>query len=167
MTQQVCTKCKEPKSVKAFHKHSGYKSGYRTDCSDCVSIYDKLRRAKPSYKARIVARRERYREISKLRSREWRERNKEKVRENNIKRYGISLKAFEDMFNNQNGCCAICNLQLIKFGGPMQNEKAHVDHCHVTGNVRGLLCGQCNIGLGAFKDSMKSLQNAIIYLGEQ
>jgi hypothetical protein len=55
-------------------------------------------------------------------------------------------------------------LPIVPFGGPQRNEKAHVDHCHASGVVRGLLCGQCNILLGAAKDSIETLFAAADYL---
>lgn len=60
------------------------------------------------------------------------------------------------MFQAQSGRCAICHDQFEK--------RPHVDHCHTTGTVRGLLCHLCNVGLGAFRDNTKRLQSAIDYL---
>jgi len=56
--------------------------------------------------------------------------------------------------------CAICKTNLT-------NKKVHIDHCHSSGKVRGILCELCNKGLGQFKDNINSLENAIIYLKER
>lgn len=75
------------------------------------------------------------------------------------KKYGISLKEYKDMLRAQNNQCAIC-------GEPPWNKSLSVDHCHVTDQVRGLLCQSCNAGLGLFKDSTKNLLYAMAYLRE-
>lgn len=73
-------------------------------------------------------------------------------------KYGIDKKLYDEMFANQNGKCAICALDLN-----LQKE-VHIDHCHTTGKVRGILCGKCNKGLGQFDDNVIYLTNAIKYL---
>ena len=70
------------------------------------------------------------------------------------------LQAFEDLLASQNGVCAICIQPFIS------NKLTHVDHCHTTGMVRGILCYGCNLGLGHFKDKADLLQRAIGYLGK-
>ena len=67
----------------------------------------------------------------------------------------MTREDFEIMSNLQNNNCAICGEEV----------KLHVDHCHKTGKIRGLLCRNCNTSLGKFKDSPEILQNAITYLG--
>ena len=62
------------------------------------------------------------------------------------------------MIVQQNGCCAICNTALST------SKAVHLDHCHISGDIRGVLCQPCNIGLGGFKDNIESLENAIEYL---
>ena len=72
--------------------------------------------------------------------------------------YGITLEKKKSMFLGQHGKCAICLVVFSKL------SSAHVDHDHKTGVVRGLLCGNCNNGLGRFKDSHEFLESASKYL---
>lgn len=83
-------------------------------------------------------------------------------RERHLKReYGIDNNDYNQMFNKQNGCCAIC-------GKHQQEFKKHldVDHCHKTGKVRKLLCSNCNNLLGRSQDNINLLENAVLYLKE-
>lgn len=73
-------------------------------------------------------------------------------------KYGLSAEQYYEMYLNQDGKCAICGAEL-----PDENY-LHVDHDKKTGEVRGLLCRDCNWGLGNFKDNPKNLQKAIEYL---
>jgi hypothetical protein len=89
---------------------------------------------------------------------EYRARHKDVCLRNN---YGITLEQWNEIFDRQNGCCAICgkhNSQLKK--------SLHVDHCHETNKVRGLLCSKCNRAIGNFNDDINLLQKAINYLHE-
>jgi hypothetical protein len=74
--------------------------------------------------------------------------------------YGITLEQYDQMLTEQQGGCAICG--TTEPAG--RNGRFHVDHCHEGGHVRGLLCHFCNIGLGHFKDDVKTLAKAIEYL---
>lgn len=73
--------------------------------------------------------------------------------------YGIDLETYSDLFAAQGGECAICGIHADLF------ERAlAVDHNHETGKVRGLLCHNCNLALGSFKDDVARLQKAVQYL---
>lgn len=74
--------------------------------------------------------------------------------------YGITLEQWEDMYKNQDSACAICKDTFSKMSGKF----IHVDHCHKTNKVRGLLCVSCNHLLGKSKDDTGILANAIQYL---
>jgi len=96
-------------------------------------------------------------------AKEWRGKNKDKVSEYNrksrIKRLGVESFDFDGMLATQGGACAICrNPEKPKLKG------WHVDHCHSTGKIRGILCQHCNIGLGQFRDNVETLNAAIAYL---
>jgi len=77
--------------------------------------------------------------------------------------HGITEVDFEIMFKEQNGVCAICcQPEIAKFNGKIQHLA--VDHDHVTGIVRGLLCLNCNHVLGKAKDNPEILRKAADYL---
>ena len=87
--------------------------------------------------------------------------------ENIKRRYGITKDEWHWMLKEQYGKCKICNREMeIELGTGNNSIGCHVDHCHETGTVRGLLCNSCNKGLGLFKDDVSALQSAIIYLNE-
>lgn len=71
-------------------------------------------------------------------------------------RYGITGKDYDILLEKQEGKCAICSL--------LYGKELHIDHCHKTNKVRGLLCNKCNVALGFFEDNIEILQNAIKYL---
>lgn len=80
--------------------------------------------------------------------------------------YGLSLEQYIEIYNKQNGRCAICDTM----GGHVMVETANqlnilcVDHCHVNNAIRGLLCHKCNKALGLLQDKIHILRNAINYL---
>lgn len=78
------------------------------------------------------------------------------------KKYGITESEYDQLLKIQNGCCAICGVDVA--GG---RGRFHVDHCHKTGVVRGLLCSRCNMGLGSFLDDIEILNKAMKYLSSK
>jgi hypothetical protein len=96
----------------------------------------------------------------KARSREWNRNNPEKVREMVLKKnHGLTVEAYNQLFEEQGFCCAVC-----KTAHPITKRPWHVDHCHATGKIRGILCHFCNCMLGYAKDNAATLANAIEYL---
>jgi hypothetical protein len=102
----------------------------------------------------------------------WRENNPERAREVNarsnlkrreaaksaryMKKYGLTADQVSAMLDKQGGVCAICKTDT--------SRGWCVDHCHTSNAVRGILCHDCNTGLGFFRDSRANLNNAIEYL---
>lgn len=102
--------------------------------------------------------------------RDWQRSNPARARESHWKRYGIKnadgsdfkYPDFQKLLEKQNHSCAICH------GTNPNNPRGgdwNVDHNHITGIVRGILCRRCNIGLGMFDDSTGKLKQAISYIG--
>jgi hypothetical protein len=75
--------------------------------------------------------------------------------------YGISLERFGQMIAEQDGRCAICRELPMGRG---KGDMLVIDHCHQSGDVRGLLCGHCNIAIGLMSDSPDRLRQAAAYL---
>ena len=80
-----------------------------------------------------------------------------------LKGFNLSLADYETMVANQDGKCAICHSpESMVLNGKV--KRIAIDHCHITGVVRGLLCHSCNTGLGYFNDNWVLLDNALEYL---
>ena len=102
---------------------------------------------------------EEHKEELKVDRKKWAKKNSRRissvVRANKLKtRYGLTPAEYDELAEKQMKKCAICGSE----------EKLHVDHCHQTKKVRGLLCGNCNRGLGIFKDDIERFKKAINYL---
>jgi nitrate/TMAO reductase-like tetraheme cytochrome c subunit len=84
-----------------------------------------------------------------------------KTRRNHLKeRYGMSTNQMVQMVLSQNNKCAICHKEFT------EPKHRHVDHSHLTKEIRQLLCTNCNHGLGNFKESIEILADAIKYLNK-
>jgi hypothetical protein len=135
---------------------------------------EKARRYSRSYKernadevrarnrARMKKRRDADREGYRRAMREWARKNPDKVRakavRQHLKTFGLTLEKWQAMHDAQAGVCAICG------GKERRGHALSVDHCHQTNKVRGLLCGDCNRGLGLFRDNPEALVRAAEYL---
>jgi hypothetical protein len=84
--------------------------------------------------------------------------NKNRVEKNpkfsGCQKHGLSIEQFDEMVLRQGGMCAVCESE----------KKLYVDHCHTTDAIRGLLCHNCNVGIGHLRDSIAFLQKAKKYL---
>lgn len=123
------------------------------------------------------------REKNRLKNKLWREKNREKCckstaqwrmknpeYEGNYKlkiRYGMSNEEYTKLSVLQENRCAICgNGEVATHNKTKETQKLAVDHCHETGQVRGLLCQDCNRGIGLFHEDVLRLEKAIEYLTE-
>jgi hypothetical protein len=105
--------------------------------------------------------RQRYNKLAAKHNRLWRLANPAKHRLHGRKyrlkkNYGISIGQYRDLLKTQGGKCAICLVHL--------EDSARIDHCHNTGQVRGLLCGKCNTAIGFLNDNPELLRRAADYL---
>ncbi len=87
------------------------------------------------------------------------------------RKYGISVKYYKDLLRVQQNACAICGKSEDIIERYVDKIKKHnnilqIDHCHSRNIVRGLLCWNCNVALGHFKDSLDVLKSAVNYMEE-
>ena len=150
-SSKVCSKCGTLKPLSEFYKNKSRHRGIKSECKKCANEYHSRHNHTPS--GRAINKRYRNSIKGRLVSR----RMKLKAY------YGITIEEYDRMLEKQNNCCAICktNTPSGKYG------RFHVDHCHKTNKIRGILCDSCNRMLGFAKDSINVLLNAIKYLGEQ
>lgn len=161
-----CSKCQEIKSVKDFYKNKAKKDGLTTECKACSKANYEIQKVK--HKDRIKRRKIEYHKenAEKIckKSATWYANNKERAaktnRKNRLKKYGLTFESFEKLLAKQNEKCAICF-------SPFESDYGrHIDHCHTTEKVRGVLCGPCNQALGLFKENTQTLKNAVKYLNK-
>lgn len=164
-----CSKCKETKTEAAFSVSRKATDGLQNHCKAC----HKARYA--ANKAHIAAKNKSWRDANKDHSRayrrEWAKRNPVSVTAKTLKRqYGLSVAQYEALFAEQKGRCKICRRsltsQITETRAESRRFVAHVDHCHSTNAVRGLLCFDCNVGLGKFQDDETVLLAAARYLAQ-
>lgn len=156
-----CQSCKKLKIKVEFSKNSSRSNGLNGFCKECMKKYREKNRKEYSKYNKEYKRVNK--EILKEDRKKYQMSNKEKisdqVRAVKLKRrYGITTQHYDDLLIEQDYKCVICGTEY------RCDKRLHVDHDHETGDVRGLLCGECNRGIGMFKDSQKLLKNAINYL---
>ena len=89
--------------------------------------------------------------------------NKRRFKGYDLKKiYGITIEDYDNLLLKQNNCCAICKQHKSIF-----TKALAVDHCHVSGKIRGLLCTNCNRAIGNLKDSIDNIKNALMYMENQ
>lgn len=166
---RVCTKCGESKPLAAFARSNAAKDGFHTWCKVCKSAQvrewyaknaEAIRgRERDRYKRNPVPDKEKtHRSYNKRKNESdkvYRSRRRWKLR-----RYGVTIEDYMQMFDAQGGKCALCGSDPDK----RRHHDFAVDHCHESGVVRGLLCHRCNVGLGHFQDNPVLLMAAAEYL---
>ncbi len=106
---------------------------------------------------------ERARYVEQAADSEWRKARNDRENDRKVRtRYKMTKADREQLLASVGGCCQLCGTSIV-FGGKGFSV-AHVDHCHDTGVVRGILCGVCNTALGRLGDSIESIERVLVYL---
>lgn len=157
---RLCRTCGERKSDDCFGKDPRSKNGRAWRCKAC---------ALKQHAAWRAANPEHMRDQSRGEAKRRRKRNSEKERINQRKwhiktKYGISTERAEAILADQGGKCPVCEMTISFTFDRVERSAAHIDHNHVTGSIRGILCSSCNTAIGKLKDSEMVLWRAILYL---
>ena len=154
---KTCPTCEETKPSASFGRDASRADGLSHSCKACKRVYDK------AYFERNPEQREKHR----LRSREFYADQDRYLDSLYRTKFGITWARYQEILEAQGGTCAICDKSPNK-------QRLSVDHDHgccpdkskSCGEcVRGLLCSDCNFGLGLFKDRKDLLEKAVMYLG--
>lgn len=153
VTAKRCTRCGIEKSAEDFNRRALSRDGLQPKCRSCESDikrveWEVLKTDSDAYATRIA------------KHKRWVKANPEKMRlykrrEHMLKAYGITLEQYEELVLAQDEKCALCFTPC---------DLLQVDHDHITGHIRGLLCGKCNRGLGLLEDDVAGLLRAVEYL---
>lgn len=131
---KICSKCKKEKSKSEFGKKKYNTDGLNHYCKKCENDRSKERYKDQQYR--------------------------EKVKYGQIRRnYDLTKDEYLKLFEDQNYECKICGSSVIPL-----TKHAHVDHCHRTNIVRGILCAKCNRLLGEVYDDVEHLNKMVQYI---
>lgn len=150
MKTKICTKCNKEKPTKDFYKNKKNKDGLFSSCIVC----DKKRKKEQYYANSKI----------KEQQKKWRDKNKDKTTIYNwrhkIKRlYKLTTKEWEIKFGIQKGCCDICGIHQSTL-----KSRLCVDHSHIDGKVRSLLCSRCNLLVGQLEINPALIESIKSYL---
>ena len=129
-----CARCKQYRDTSLFTKSPRNRDGLHSYCQPCRNTEKRL----------IYADSPEFREYSK--------------RKHIRNAYGLTPEQYDAMIEVQGGRCAVCR-EPLDFG-----QQTHVDHCHATDRIRGILCHPCNIALGNARDDPQRLRDLADYL---
>ena len=146
--KKKCTECEEIKILDNFHVKYKRKDGtpkYRAKCKSCHNA-DNLQRHKDKYRGHS-------RRVSSYR---WLLKNS----------YELTEEDYKSMYVGQEGKCLVCEDKILNVFDPstLNYRPSVVDHCHINGSVRGLLCRTCNTGIGMLNDNVAIVEQAVRYL---
>lgn len=138
---KTCSACKQALPIELFGVASSYADGRRGQCNPCRSRHQST--------------------YVKTHPQKRHKQSIESVRKSKLKtKYGMTPDGYQALLASQGGLCAIC--KTSEPGGRW--GCMHVDHCHTTGVIRGLLCHNCNVALGRVGDNMQGVMRFVNYL---
>ena len=166
LIEKKCPKCGKiyPATAEYFFRHSKKKDGLNSWCKKCNS--NACRKYMRTEKGKTIRRKYHQSEKGKTCQKKYAAtvNGQQKRRDNFLRsRYNFTLARYNQLFEQQNGRCAICRKPETasnRFGVRV----LAVDHDHKTGRVRGLLCQKCNHALGLLNDSEFLVSNMYFYL---
>jgi len=135
---KVCPRCEEEKLAAKFYKEAQHKDGLSSRCKKCIN------KAVSEYTKKNPDKHKNWVRISHLKI-----------------KYGLTIQDWDNLFQEQQGRCAICGKHQSELKKPLC-----VDHNHETGQIRGLVCYKCNPAIGALGADygIELLQKAIEYV---
>lgn len=139
MYSKICSQCKELKPFNKFDKRKNRKIGIVSACKEC----EQRRHKKWSQSKRGRAYQKAYWKV-----------NQRKI---TLQQAGLTIGQWNELFQQQNGCCAICGKTEQDIGRHLD-----IDHDHKTGKIRGLLCRTCNANLGLYENKQRKFTEYIV-----
>lgn len=166
---KTCSSCKIEKPLSEYYIVKGKPAFY---CKSCRKEKDLRNYHQNGYGEKLRQRRKQRLDFYRARDRQYTKDNPASAKGKLLKKYWAhltkseALLEYKRLLESQGGVCAICSKPetCTYKNNPNKIRDLCVDHCHVTGKVRGLLCDNCNVLLGRAKDDAKVCELAAVYL---
>lgn len=194
METKQCSACGEFKALDAFYRHPRTKDRLNGTCKSCMNRRTRQRRAAigAALQPRVARHSKRCyacgvekpasafqrnrtksdwlrddcRECANERRKRYVRDNPHRIKEQDLRRkFGISLSKYQEMLDRQGGVCAICG-KAETHANQYRVLALAVDHSHITGDVRGLLCHACNTAIGLLGENPVLFAAAVVYLSQ-
>jgi hypothetical protein len=144
MDAKACAKCKQVLSLDRFSPHRRMRDGRQSYCKPCARTWHH------EHKDYVVRK-----------NAAWKKANPDYARDHwRLRQLGASKEWVVAQIEKQGNKCAGCEKSFV-------GHREHVDHCHKTGTLRGLLCRECNLALGYVRDSEATLTRLAAYIARQ
>lgn len=192
--KKTCTKCHTEKEIDGFSKRNDRPCGFKSSCKLCdleskknsqnYKVVTKKANENSKEYRQLWKQSEKGKESAKIYNiktkyagqkrwnktddgKEYTKTKNDKDKDYRIERhlnskYGLTIQSYKELSKNQNDKCACCHVHISDLKNKI--NKLVVDHCHITDNIRGLLCHSCNLGIGLLGDDKKSILMAVTYL---
>jgi recombination endonuclease VII len=160
---KICKKCGIEKPAEAFYHNGG--GLLRASCKECgkesrLAADKKWRENNPEKRQEVCKKyysenKERHKAcVLDCRRRDYAKNPAKYLVKHREWRYGITEEQYSELLKFQGGGCALCG----------RTKRLHIDHCHESSKVRGILCMHCNTALGILGDSVEAIQKVLRYL---
>jgi len=168
--EKVCIYCRERKPASEYHSHryttrTGRESvRLNSACRSCHGEKTKARKVANPERTRAQSRDYKRRNAAVLarRNAAYRRANPQRIAGYSMKhKHGLTMIEYEALLCQQGGVCKVCRQEAEPVG---IKRRLHIDHCHETGRIRGLLCHNCNVSLGLMKDDPARIRALADYL---
>ncbi len=163
---KTCSQCKQDLHVAEFGKLKKQKDGLNPICKQCARAYFSQYRIRRAAELTLYHKNYRTKNSTRVKQtlKDWKCTNHgSEVAAARYYKYNVTQEQFEHMVAEQGGLCAICgNIERVIHGGRLRS--LCIDHNHVTGKIRRLLCSTCNRVLGLMGDDPERLRKAASYL---
>jgi hypothetical protein len=152
--QKRCPRCENEKPISEFYKSTRAKDGHCVYCKPCQNGATHAGTIAYQHSPQGRAQRKLWQRSEVFKRKRARNHRSRTLR----KKFGLTVEEYDRMLEAQGGVCLLCERENT------YGRRLAVDHCHITGKVRGLLCTRCNAALGVFNDDPEILERAIQYL---
>ena len=136
---KICSICRQEKPLSEYYRRKTRKNAVQSACKICclkrLNDFNKTKEGKICQKNYFEKHQRRY----------------------TILQAGLTIKDYDNIFERQNECCAICGKHQSKF-----TKHFDIDHNHKTGEIRGLLCHNCNKNLGLYENNQRNFKQHIV-----